>query len=210
MSRLLVAALSGMLALTAQTPVIDRGIFTDEAAVGNAAGGSVAVSPNREYHVSGGGADVWGTSDDFHFVWKKLTGDVTFTADVRFEGPGAFPRRKAMLMLRQSLDGGSPYVDAAWHGNGLTSLQFRGKAGEQTYQIATQMEGPVRLRIVRAGNRFTVFAGKPGGSLAQLGPIDPITLGASIYLGLGVCSHVAGTLETAVFSNVTIEQTAKP
>jgi len=28
-----------------------------------------------------------------------------------------------------------------------------------------------------------------------------------VYVGLGVCSHVATTLETAVFSNVKIEET---
>lgn len=188
------------------------GTFTGETAIGAAGPGGSAVydAATREYRVSGAGADVWGVSDDFHFVWKKLSGDMTFSADVRFEGPGAFPRRKAMLMIRQSLDAGSPYVDAVSHGNGLTSLQFRGKAGEQTYQVLTQIEGPVRLRIVRAGTRFTVFAGKPGGPLAPLGPVEFIALGDSVYVGLGVCSHVAGTLETAVFTNVTIEQTPKP
>ena len=112
----------------------NRGIFTDDAPIGNAGmGGGVVFDPAKgEYKVSGAGADVWGTSDDFHFVWKKLTGNMSLSADIRWEGTGGFPRRKAMLMIRQSLDAGSPYVDGAFHGNGLNSLQFRGKAGEQT------------------------------------------------------------------------------
>lgn len=183
-----------------------RGIFTGNQDLGGATGGSVAFDAGKgEYKVSGGGADVWGTSDDFQFVWKKVTGDVTLSADIRWEGTG-FPRRKAMLMIRQSLEAGSPYVDAASHGNGLTSLQFRGKAGEQTYQVLTQIEGPVRLRIVRKATRFTVFAGRPGGEMKELGPLEFVTLGNDIYVGLGVCSHVAGTLDAAYFSNVKIEQ----
>jgi hypothetical protein len=211
MSRILKAfVLTGMVSLLAQSPAVERGLFSDESAIGAAPDGRVVYDRAKgEYRVAGGGADVWGAADDFHFVWKKLSGDLTFSADVHFEGADAFPRRKAMLMIRQTLEPGSPYVDAAWHGNGLTSLQFRGKAGEQTYQVPTQMEGPVRLRIERAGNRFTVFAGKPGETPTRLGPIDPVPLGDSIYVGLGVCSHVAGTLETAVFSNVTIEQKPK-
>lgn len=111
-----------------------------------------------------------------------------------------------MLMIRQSLDAGSAYVDAAAHGNGLTSLQFRGKSGEQTYQILTQIDGPVRVRIVRKGNRYTVFAGKPDGPLTPLGPVEFINLTDPVYIGLGVCSHLAGTLETAIFTNVTLQQ----
>lgn len=184
------------------------GIFTGQSAIGAAGsgGGAVFDGPRGEYRVTGGGADVWGTSDDFQYVWKKVTGDMIFSADIRWEGAGAFPRRKAMLMIRQSLDAGSAYVDAAAHGNGLTSLQFRGKAGEQTYQVLTQVDGPVRMRIVRKGNRYTVFAGKPDGPLTQLGPVEFINLADPVYVGLGVCSHLAGTLETAVFTNVTLEQ----
>jgi hypothetical protein len=40
----------------------------------------------RKYRVTGGGADIWGTADAFHFVWKKVSGDMTLTADVEFVG----------------------------------------------------------------------------------------------------------------------------
>src|SRR3954469_1494222 len=114
-----IAALLGSLIVSAQQ-ARNRGVFTDETSIGKAGngGGVVFDSAKGEYRVSGAGADVWGTSDDFHFVWKKLTGNMSLSADVRWEGTGGFPRRKAMLMIRQSLDAGSPYVDAAFHGNG--------------------------------------------------------------------------------------------
>jgi len=63
-----------------------------------------------EYRVTGGGANIWGTEDAMHFVWKRLSGDVTLTADVRFQGPGVNAHRKGVLMLRQDLTPGAAYA----------------------------------------------------------------------------------------------------
>ena len=183
------------------------GIFTDEGSVGQTPpGGKAAYTPaNGEYRVTGGGANVWDAMDAFHFVWKMASGDLTLSADVQWVGESSAEHRKAMLMVRQNLDPSSAYADAVSHGNGLTSLQFRGAAHERTYQIFTQVDGPVRLRIVRSGSRFTMYAGKPGGELKPVGLVEYIGLKDPVYVGLGVCSHVATTLETAIFSNVKLE-----
>jgi hypothetical protein len=158
-----------------------------------------------EYRITGGGANIWGTSDAFYFVWKKVSGDITLTADVQFVGASAAQHRKAVLMIRQGLDPDSAYADAVSHGNGLTSLQFRGAKGEQTYQVFTQVDEPARVRIVRQGSRYTMYSGKPGEELKPSGPVEYVGLKDPVYVGLGVCSHVATTVETAVFSNVKIE-----
>jgi hypothetical protein len=50
-----------------------------------------------------------------------------------------------------------------------------------------------------------MFAGKPDGELQPVGPVEYIRMTGPVYVGLGVCSHVATTLETAVFSNVKLE-----
>lgn len=187
----------------------DLGIFTNQGTVGQTPpGGSAHYDPAKgEYRITGGGANVWGTSDAFYFVWKKASGDVTLTADVQWVGTSSGEHRKAVLMIRQNLEPGSAYADAVSHGNGLTSLQFRGAENEQTYQVFTQVDGPVRLRIERKGSRFTMYAGKPNEELKVVGPIEYVGLQDPVYVGLGVCSHVATTLETAVFSNVKIEET---
>jgi TolB protein len=191
-----------------QTP--DLGIFTDQGSVGQTPPGNKAVydPAKKEFRITGGGANVWSAVDAFHFVWKKASGDVTLTADVQWIGTSTVGHRKAMLMVRQSLDPGSAYTDAVSHGDGLTSLQFRGAANEQTYQIFTQIDGPARLRIVRKGSRYTMYAGKPNEELKPVGPVEYVTLKDPVYAGLGVCSHVATTLETAIFSNVKLEQGA--
>lgn len=191
--------------IAAGAAAADLGLFTDAGGVGDSGGKAQYDAATGVYQVTGGGADIWGAADTFYFVWKKMPGNLSLTADVQFEGAGASPRRKAVLMIRQSLDAGAAYADAAFHGNGMTSLQFRGASEGPTYQLPTELEPPVRMRIVRQGNRYTLFAGKPGGELKQAGPVESIVLKDPVYVGLGVCSHMAGTLETAVFSNVKIE-----
>lgn len=50
-------------------------------------------------------------------------------------------------------------------------------------------------------------SGKPGEELKASGPVEYLTLKDPVYVGLGVCSHMATTLETAIFSNVKLEET---
>jgi TolB protein len=186
----------------------DLGIFTDKGSVGQTPSGCKAQydAAKGEYLITGGGANMWGATDAFFFVWKKVSGDVTLTADIRWIGTSAAEHRKAVLIVRQSLDPGSPYADAVSHGNGLTSLQFRGSPNEQTYQIVAAEDGPPRLRIVKKGSRFTMYFSKPGEEWKPSGPVEFVTLQAPFYVGLGVCSHVATTIETAVFSNLKLEE----
>lgn len=188
----------------------DLGIFTNEGSVGTTPPGCKAHydSAKGEYTITGGGANMWAASDAFYFVWKQVSGDVTLTADIQWVGTSTAEHRKAVLMVRQSLDPGSSYGDAVSHGNGLTSLQFRGAPNEQTYQVIAAEDGPSRLRIVKKGSRFTMYFGKPGEELKPSGPVEFVTLHDPFYVGLGVCSHVATTLETAIFSNVKLEEAA--
>lgn len=188
----------------------DLGVFTNEGSVGVTPPGCKARydASTGEYTITGGGANMWAATDAFYFVWKKISGDATLTADIKWVGTSAAEHRKAVLMIRQSLDPGSSYADAVSHGNGLTSLQFRGAPNEQTYQVVAAEDGPSRLGIVRKGVAIMMYSGKPGTELKPTGPVEYITLKDPVYVGLGVCSHVATTLETAIFSNVKLEEAA--
>ena len=125
----------------------------------------------------------------------------------RFIGAGAVEHRKAALMIRQSLDPDSAYVDVARHGDGLTSLQYRPSAHAITEEIRSPVIAPSRIRIERHGDQFTMYAGNPGEELKPNGTVT-IVLHDPVYAGLAVCSHDANLLETAVFSNVKFEANA--
>ena len=190
-------------ALPAQTGNSPLGIFESQQDVGvnSMPGASAYDAAAGEYRVTGGGANIWAATDAFHFVWKRVTGDFDFTADVQFVGKGAVAHRKGVLMVRQDLTPDSAYADVALHGDGLTSLQFRPAAGAETQEIRSTLNAPLRIRIQRRGNSFTAFAGKSGDELTAFG-VQEVNLPENVYVGLAVCSHDAGVLETAVFGNV--------
>jgi TolB protein len=183
------------------------GVFEGHGDIGdNPKAGSFAYVPaSGEYRVTGGGANVWASNDAFQFVWKRISGDVTITADVQFVGTGAVAHRKALLMVRQNLNADSPYADAALHGDGLTSLQYRAAPAAVTQELRSTLTAPMRIRLERRGNQFTLAAGQPGGELTRTEAVS-LPLQDPVYAGIGVCSHDANILETAVFSNVRIEQ----
>src|SRR5437660_6009047 len=151
---LMVAARNSMLAKQASSVAgTQAGVFEGHGDVGMVLHkGSVEYdATKRSYTIAGSGENMWFTGDAFQFVWKKVSGDATLTADISFLGKGVNEHRKAVLMIRQSLDADSPYADAALHGNGLTSLQYREEKGAATHEIQTSISAPARLRIEKRG-----------------------------------------------------------
>ena len=67
-------------------------------------------------------------------------------------GTGGNAHRKGVLIIRQNLDADSAYADAALHGDGLTSLQYREVKGGPTREIQSNVKGPRRLRIEKRGD----------------------------------------------------------
>jgi TolB protein len=203
---LLIAGLLTMRFLQAQEtqPI---GIFQGQTDVGTVLHpGSGRFDASRHtYTISGNGENMWFGNDDFHYVWLRVTGDVALTADIAFVGSAGNAHRKAALMLRQSLDSHSVYVDAARHGDGLTSLQYRDAIGADTHEIETASNGPRRLRIEKHGDYAYVFVPDRSGKLVPSGAAMHIPLSGEFYVGLGVCSHDKDVTETAIFSDVKVE-----
>ena len=196
-----------LLATLAASAAAQNGIFDGHGDVGTVPkpGSFTYESATNTYRITGNGANMWAAADAFHFAWKRISGDAAIVADVEFTGAGGDPHRKAVIIFRQNLNADSPYADVALHGVGLTSLQYRTAAGEQTQEIRSAVTGPVRLRLERRGNQFTMSVGKPGEPLAASPPAT-VTLQDPVYVGIGVCSHNVDNSETAVFQNVRIQQ----
>jgi dipeptidyl aminopeptidase/acylaminoacyl peptidase len=186
------------------------GIFQDPGDIGTVLhpGAAKFDAATGSYTISGSGENMWFGKDDFHFVWTKASGDVSLTADIAFVGTTGNPHRKAVLMIRQSLDGGSPMVDVARHGEGLTSLQFRDTAGENTHEVESNISGPKTVRVEKRGDYFYAFVTGEDGKLTPAGASTKLHLDGDYYVGIGVCSHDKDVTETAVFSNVKLAKLA--
>ncbi len=189
------------------------GVFTDHADVGKPSTigpGSATYDPaTKTYTIAGGGENMWATADHFHYVWKKMSGDVTLEATIAFVGTNPASgtpvgHRKACLVLRQTLDSDSVYADAAGHGDGLTSLQWRAAKGTVTEEVQSNVVGPKRLRIEKRGSYVSMSIGDPGGPLHPAGGSARVEFTGDFYVGLGVTAHDTGRIETATFSDVSI------
>jgi TolB protein len=171
-------------------------------------GSAVYDAAKQSYRVTGSGENMWFGMDDFQFAWKKMTGDVAIAADISFVGDKGNNHRKAVLMIRQSLDGTSPAVDLARHGDGLTSLQFRDAAGSDDREVQSNITGPNRVRLEKRGDYFYAFVSGADGKLQPAGASTKLALNGPFYVGIGVCAHDKEASETAVFSNVKVETLA--
>lgn len=190
------------------------GIFEDQSDVGSVTPpGTASYDPSTgTYTLTSAGANLWSTTDAFHFLSKKISGDAVLTANIVFPDStgNPNPHRKAILILRQSLAADSAYVDAAQHGSGLTALQFRRVDGSGTDDIELSLAtAPQRLRIEKRGDTFTLYlASGPNQPLHQVGATTQLHLRDPFYIGIGLCSHDPAKTERAVFSNVILEKPA--
>jgi len=185
-------------------PSEGAGVFSDQSDVGvvRHAGDSQFNAAREAYLVSGSGANMWFTNDAFHFVWKKVSGDASLSADIRFLDKNKEPHRKACLMIRQSLQTDSPYVDVARHGNGLTCLQFREDKGATTGEIQSGISAPARLGLEKRGDYVSLSLAAEGESLRPTGAAIRLRMQDPFYVGLGVCAHEADAVSKAEFSHV--------
>src|SRR5258708_4967025 len=207
---LVFAAKSGTRAQQTSMPAAPVGLFEGHGDVGTVLhrGSAEFDAAKGIYTIAGSGENMWFAADGFQFVWKKVSGDVTLTADISFVGKGVNEHRKAVLIVRQSLDADSAYADVALHGSGLTSLQFREEKGVATHEIQASVSAPKRLRIEKRGAYFSMSLASADGDFHLAGGSTRIALKEPFYVGIGVCSHDKGVVEKAVFSNVELKTAA--
>jgi TolB protein len=158
----------------------------------------------KTYRISAGGENIWGTADHLHYVWKRVSDDVSLTAEIAFATAAGDPHKKGVLMFRQTLDADSAYADAAVHADGLTSLQSRDAKGAATHEVQANLSKPKRVRITKAGAYFYLSVSGDDGQMRLAGGSMKVELKPPFYVGIGVSAHNKENIETAVFSNVEI------
>lgn len=184
----------------------DRGAFELSRDIGDVgAAGELHPESDSSYRIRGAGADVWSDRDAFHFASRELSGDVTLSARVEWLEQSSEIYRKALLMLRDGLEPDAAYADVALHGGGLTALQYRPYAGAPTLQLPSELSGARYARIERRGGEITAYFSREGHQWSSVGPV-PVELPPSVQAGIGLCSHDAGRLTSARFSELAIDE----
>ncbi|MGH9409709.1 MAG: PQQ-dependent sugar dehydrogenase, partial [Vicinamibacterales bacterium] len=156
------------------------------------------------FTVTGSGADIWGTADAFHYVFRSLNGDATIVARVATI-QNVDPWVKAGVMIRETLDANSPQAFMLVSASKGVAFQRRDAAGGTSVNTAgSASTAPHWVKLTRAGNAFTAYESEDGTTWTEVGT-DTISMGTEVYVGLAVTSHTASASATCTFDNVAIQ-----
>ena len=164
----------------------------------------------RQIEVEGSGADIWNRADEFSFARQDVDGDFAFTARVNtVENVNRWT--KAGLMIRDFAGGNAGSRHASFFVTPTTekgtAFQRRATTGGLSVHTAGPVTtAPIWLRLVRTGDVIRAFYRRT--------TTDPWTfVGEQRFTGLParlsamlvVSSHVDGTLATANFESVVVD-----
>jgi regulation of enolase protein 1 (concanavalin A-like superfamily) len=151
--------------------------------------------------VKGAGADIWDRTDAFHYAYQQVTGDWEFVGRVA-SVETVHRWTKAGLMLRESLDPGSKHVSLFTSPQGIAFQRRLTQGGLSVHTAGPTMYWPTWVRLVRRGSTIAAYVRRQPQQGWQLVASQTIDMPETIYAGLAVTSHVAGTLATATFDHV--------
>ena len=171
--------------------------------VGGAAIRGSASYSDPAFTVSGAGADIWGTRDQFMFVHRQITGDATIVARVAaLEHIDSWA--KAGVMMRESLSYEARHAFALISGARGAAFQRRVNSGGPTTSSSKAGTVPRWIRLERLGNLFTASQSADGVSWATIAS-ETIVMSSTITVGLAVTSHNVVAPARATFTDVSIE-----
>jgi endonuclease/exonuclease/phosphatase family metal-dependent hydrolase len=170
--------------------------------IGDVAAAGWATGSGSELAIGGSGADIWGSSDEFRFAYRTLTGDGSIVARVNtVDYYDAWS--KGGVMMRESLSPGSAHAFMlASAGKGLGFQRRTSAGGGSTHTGAGGGPG-YYVKLVRTGNTFNAYASPDGSNWSFVGG-DYILMGSTIYVGVAVTSHADGAVAGAGFSGVEV------
>jgi len=170
------------------------------------------------YMVTGEGADIWGSTDAFHYVYMQLTGDGEISARVVSNGTGSNAWAKGGVMIRETTAHDSRHAIMAMTGGEGGGITFQGRwiPGERSHSFhgdVTQSP-PYWVKLVREGNNITASSSADGVEWTPMTDASPdgditnpqvVEMADPVLIGLFVTSHADGENRTYTIDNVDIQ-----
>jgi autotransporter-associated beta strand protein len=197
-----IMAKSGAYSATAQAGVVSKPWTSSD--IGSVGVTGTAYDNGTTFTVEGSGGDIWGTSDEFHFVYQTLSGDGVILARVdTLTNTGGWA--KVGVMIRNSLSANDQYaLEAITPSNGST-FQYRTTSGGSAAGTGGDSGPavPYWVKLVRSGNTLTGYRSVDGNTWVSDGTIS-ITMGTTVYVGLEVDANNNSALNTSTFDQVAL------
>jgi regulation of enolase protein 1 (concanavalin A-like superfamily) len=170
--------------------------------VGNVATAGSANFDGSIWTVTGSGADIWGTADEFHFAYRQLPTE--FEIQTRVDTvQNVHAWTKAGLMVRTSVHPSAPQASIfVTPGKGIA---FQRRRSHGAVSISTQgpaLTAPVWLRLTGFRGVIRGYYKKNLTDRWTLLGQDTLSNYTTANVGLAVTSHADGTLARATFSNL--------
>ena len=153
--------------------------------------------------IQAGGADIYGTADQFHYVWQTLAANGSVSAHVTSQS-NTSGWAKAGVMLRSTTDPGSPYFAAFITPSNGISVQYRRTQAGTTAKVAIASGTvPTYLEVSRSGGTFSAYVSPDGVTWTLIaGSTVTLNITGSMLEGLAVTSHHTGAMCTVTMDTV--------
>lgn len=194
------------------------GIFENQSDVGGPIlpGGAIFDAAKGAYTIQSAGYNIWYFRDEFRFLWRRMSGDVSLAADIEFPNAAGYDDRKVVLIVRQGLDDNAQEIMAGLHGAGLIHLARRPAKGADLQEDArvdapktgAKPTHPVRIGLEKRGDQVQLYVSQNGEPMRAVGKPATFAISAPFYVGVGFCSHVPDQVDAAVVSRVALENRA--
>ena len=197
------------------------GIFENQTDVGAALvpGDSAYDAASGAYTITAAGYNIWYTRDEFRFLWKRMSGDVSLAASVAWPDPEGFGDRKLALVIRSGLNDDATEVLVGQHGAGMVQFARREvrntRIKDMEYRVGSRggLPGgaspdslvtlhPGRIGLEKRGDVFQMWISWQGEPMHPEGAPVSLRIDGPFYVGLGLTSHLPVTTTTAKVSNV--------
>ena len=200
-------------AQTTPVPKGPVGIFENHVDVGNPkrTGSARYDESTQSYFITGGGYNIWFNRDEFHYLYKKISGDFILTANFELVGnENGNGHRKTGWMIREATDEAAVSANACLHGDGLAVLQWRPLRGaymrDPADEIFFSKKNYQIIQLERIGKRVTMRLAHLWEPLQMVSSVDLPDMKDQVLVGLYVLAHDTNSLQEARIWNVRIDQ----
>ncbi|MBE0654397.1 MAG: Ig-like domain-containing protein, partial [Bacteroidales bacterium] len=188
-TRLIITTIDGGFSDTCELNIHEENTLANTDIGAGCGKGGMTVTEDSIFILEANGADIWNSSDEFHFACRKVSGDMVLIARVRsLKNTDGWA--KAGVMFRETMLPGSRFVMmVVTPGNG-SSFQWRPRPdnGCEHHTPGDGQKAPLWVKLTREGNIFKGYNSLNGKDWTLVSETES-TMSSTLFAGLCLTAH---------------------